>query len=458
MAFKDTGLNVKINSFLDKANHGNALGLTEKLDLQELLIEPDPPNYAVREELTNQRMRLIAWLGITRRTSDGGEAGKIDNLMVLINSFILLFCIAALAPVMFIYRTKTWIIPVLLICPIIHLIACRLARNPGVEISRIKSMHLFAAVFSIVPLACLAYYLNDCFDFSGNRSILWGAVGGLWIVYTILVAALIRTESGFYWSLFIVGIGANYLMIRLRMDFVGAVSMNLLIGTLMLFLAGMSRKDGLAMPAGRLSMVAAFFVGLAFGMLAYFLVHFGRYGAHARFIVALPLYAVALAFLPSVIKAEAARLAGDKWKKGCLTLLAVTWLYFGLALLFGWIVGEYFSVNSLRALVYARVFLGAALAVVLAWSLWFLYEQFVADKDFDINVFSSAALLLILCLVTGFVLLIRNVGYVAALLLAIAVFALNLKLWARHSYGRKPAAAIAQQKESADPGEPESDA
>lgn len=457
MAFKDTGLNVKINSFLDKACRGDALGLTEKLDLQELLIEPDPPNHAVREELANQKKRLIAWLGITRRTSDGGEAGKIDNLLVLINSFILLFCIAALAPVMVIYRTKTWIIPVLLICPIIHLVACRLGRNPGVEIARIKSMHLFAAVFSIVPLACLAYYLNDYFHFSGNRSLLWGTVGGLWVVYTILVAALIRTESGFYWSLFIVGVGANYLMIRLRMDFVGTVTMNLLIGTLTQFLAGMSRKDGLPMSAGRLSVVTAFFVGLAFGVLAYFLMHFGRHGAHARFIVALPLYVVALAFLLGVIKSEAARLSGDRLKTCCLALLVATWLYFGLALLFGWVVSEYYGANSLRALVHARVFLGVALAVILAWSLWFLYEQFTADKDFDINVFSFAALLLILCLATGFGLLIRNAGYVVALLLAVAVFALNLKLWASRSFGRA-AATVVTQEESADAGEPESDA
>lgn len=162
---KDLDHELKIGSFLYKACHKGLVGLGEKNDLLSLLKEREPPNPVVRQELSRQKARFTAWLGMVRQTSQEGAAGKIDNLLVTINSFIAIFFVAALVPVFYIYREVTWIIPVLLACPLIHIAAWRLSRNPDVDRVFVKSMHLFAAVASGIPLLCLTAYAHKILAF-----------------------------------------------------------------------------------------------------------------------------------------------------------------------------------------------------------------------------------------------------------------------------------------------------
>lgn len=427
MAFTDTILNGKIRTFLDKSHLHNLLGSLEKIELHELLAERDPRDNTVWIELGRQKARLIAWLGITKRTSQGGEVGKIDNLLVAINGFVLLFCLAALVPVFFLSWDRSWIIPVVLLCPFIHFLAHRLSRSPDINQARIKNMHLFAAMISIVPLACLATYLMPYIGAPVRKEVALGCVACLWVAHTLVVSLLVRTENAFYCSLFLVGFVANAAIFFGLENFSGTVCLNLLLGTVLLWIAGGARAGKYSLPAGRMCVIAGIFVCLAFAVLLLFLVTLPRM-ARGGYNVGLPMYALSLAFLPAVLGAEAARLSDNRLKDWFLALLPLTWLYFGLALLFGGAFGwrELRMGNLFPVLPYIL------LCVVLVWSLWFLYEQFMAENDFDTNIFSFAAMAFVICMATGYCLLAFQVGYAAALALAVLVFTGVFRLRGRY--------------------------
>ena len=429
MAFTDKELNKKIDSFLTRACAGGVLGISKKIDLQTLLEERDPDDgNAVRETLKQQKKRLVAWLGITRKTTAEGAAGSIDNLLVLINSFVLLFVIIALVPVLFIYRDKTWIIPVALFCPIVHFFAFRLARNPEVSPSRTKNMHLFSAVVSIVPLLCLADFVAGIVRQAGFGHYLMAAAGALWIVHLLLVAVLIRTEGGFYWSLFLSDIVVSVGLLRIGRDFAGAVCLQLLLAMFLYSLAGWARSGKSAMSPARLHECAGVFLGLGFISLGILLIS-GTPLVKSYFVTGLVLYAAALAFLPLAIQSEDARLSSKLVRNGWKAMLAVTWLFFGLALL----ARGAFGVQGLQVIggEVPRAPLYVFLIVMLAWSLLLLYEQFLATSEFDTNIFTIASLVLLGCLVAGYGVLALKVAHLLALLLAVGVFVVTMRL---HGY------------------------
>ena len=429
MAFlKDLDRELKIGSFLYKACHKGLVGLGEKNDLLSLLKEREPSNPAVRQELSRQKNRFTAWLGMVRQTSQEGAAGKIDNLLVTINSFIAIFFVAALVPVFYIYRDVTWIIPVLAACPLIHFAAWRLSGNPDVDRAFVKDMHLFAAVVSAVPMFFLALYASGYLECFQRGPVLAGTVACLWAAYTIVTALLIRTEKSFYFALFVGGFTANAALLGGRNDVAGTVSLNLLVAALLSCLAKKAAEGAYAMSAGRLRRTAGFFLVLALAFVFVLFSPGGRYGERSGLGVAIPLYAAALALLPLVLKIEAGRLAENGLKRCSLALFTATWLYIGCAL-FGEAafgvrdLGHDFSVDT-----FAHVFLYLLLGIALTWNIWLLYEQLAAKKGFNTSIFSFAALMLVVCLTTGYFVLALKIGYVAALCLAVAVFIVMVKL------------------------------
>lgn len=261
-----------------------------------------------------------------------------------------------------------------------------------------------------------------------NEVIVAGSVAGLWAAYIIVTALLIRTEAGFYWALFVGSFIAHAALIEGRRDLAGVICLDLLIATLLIWLAGKARAGVYAMSAGRLHRTAAFFLGVALAFVFALLAPMARYTGQSGLGLAIALYVIALALLPIVLKIEAGRLAENNLKRCGLALFTVTWLYFGLALFceaaFG--VGDvepYFEFDT-----FAHVFLYLLLGITLAWSVWLLYEQFMTEKGFSSSIFSFATLVLVVCLAVGYFVLALQIGYVAALCLAVAVFAGTLKL------------------------------
>lgn len=430
MAFTNNDLNSKIRAFLGKARLDEIVGVPEKDGLLALLSERDQSSSSnvVGTELSRLATRLSTWLGMTKKTTEGGEAGKIDNLLVLINSFVVIFCVAAIVPVLYIYRARTWIIPVLLICPCIHLIARRLSRNPDMPESRVKNMHLFAAMISIIPLMCLASYSIPYVGVFSQKEIFSGVIVALWVSYTVVVSMVIRTESGFYCSLYLVCLAVNAALFGGREDFPGTAMANLLIGAILICLAGRSRAGKNSLSAGRLYATAVFFIGLALVINTVLLL---PKKGHSD--LAPPLYGAALLLLPIVLKTESARLATDTRKNWCIALLVITWFYFGLTQLIKGTFGIRGLVSDawwMEVLIQASLY--CSLCIVCAWSLWFLHEQFVALKDFDVDIFSFAAMVLIGCLAIGYYVLNVKIGHVAGLGMAIAVYLTVAKMRKQH--------------------------
>lgn len=409
--------------------------MMQKIDLETLLAEKDAPDHSVRRELTWLKTQLITWLGITRQTIAGGAAGKIDNLLYAINGFIVFFCIAALLPVLYIYREQTWVIPFVLICPAIHFIAWRFSRSGDVSPARIKNMHLFAAVISIVPLGYIALYAAPYLGFAArDKAFLWGvpAAAGVWVVYTVVVSCLIRTENGLYCSLFVVGLVANAGLIAGRRDLAGSSCLNLMIAGGLLCLAGKARGGRYSISADRLHVTAGFFLTAAFVLLACLLMNQDYLRGVGEFEMAAVFYVVALALLPAVLKSEAVRLAGDRLKNCRVVLLAGTWLYFGFALLLRWGSAPHAMYGFLdEGIIYLPLY--GLVLIALLWSFWMLHEQLVAKNGFDLNIFVYAAFILIVCLVATYFILALHFGYVAALGVAVLVLAVNARMWMRRA-------------------------
>ncbi len=427
MAFTDRELNKRIDAFLSRASAYGTLGTSKKDDLLELLKEPDPGDWdAVRETLQQQKKRFASWLGITKKTAVKGTAGSIDNLLVLINSFILLFVILALLPVFYIYRETTWIIPVVLFCPLVHFLAFRLARNPEVSPSRTKNMHLFAAVVSIVPLFCLAVFVAGMVRQNGLQPYLAGAAGILWIVHLLLVALLIRTENGFYCALILSAIAVSFGLLATRHGFAGVSCLHLLLAMFLYCLAGRAGNGKIGISPIRAHAVAGVFLTGAFVGLCSSLVVTDSLPGKGYFVATLVLYAAALVFLPAAIQGEADRLSNAWLKNGWRALLASTWLFFGLALL----ARGSFGVPGLAVRGGEPLYLPLSVCLImgLAWSLLLLYEQFLATNDFDLTVFGVFSFFLIVCLTGGYGILAFKVAHFPALLLAAGVFAATLRL------------------------------
>lgn len=433
MTFNDKACNDSIDKFLNLANSRDVLSLEERLSVLGLLSEPEPPDTAIWKEISSQKKKFVSWLGVHRRTVGEGEAGKIDTLLMAINGFVVLFSIAALLPVFVIYWNKTWIIPVLLLCPGIHFLAHRLAGNPDVDRATVKNLHLFAAIFSIVPLACLASYVAPYLGQALRARELAGMAAAAWAVYTVVVSLLTRTERAFYWSLFIVGGVLNLALFWGLRDYPGQVCLNICIGTLLLVLAGKSRSGKPAMSPGRLYMTAVVFMGLAFLFLLLIILTDGLRINPDVVGFAPYLYVPAVAMLPVVMKFETLRLGGDKLKNVYFAMLGVTWLYFGAVLLIFGTSGILRVSHAARVMLASRLSPILMLLLLFAWSLWFLYEQFMAEKEFDVNLFNAASFLMLACLIAGYFLLATRVGFVAALILAIACYVVVQKLRDRHA-------------------------
>lgn len=427
MAFDRKILNMKITGFLNTAGMKGRISSKENIAMQILLAEKDPPDHTVSEELTRQKKRFIAWLGVTKQTTGAGEAGKIDNLLVLINAFMVLFCVVAVVPVFFMYISKTWIIPVALLCPAIHIVAWRLARNPEVERSRIKSMHLTAAMISIVPLACVATYTANFLGNINGEHVLAAIMAG-WAAYTVVVSLLVRTETGFYASLILAGLVLNICLgVGIR-DYAGSASLNLCAATALLWFASRRGSENSEVSPGAIYWMGGLYLAFCFIFMAIFLMLLWSAEPQPTSYAALPLWAAALALLPFVIRNEAVRVAGDRLRSRLLFLLPVTWLFVGAAQFLAGAFGVEVLASSITAAALPNACLFTLLALVFVWSLWLFYRELMAENGFDANIFEIAGFFLVVDLVIVYFVLAARIGYSASLCLAVAVFVAVQKL------------------------------
>lgn len=431
MSLSDDLRTTKVREFLDRAAETDDITMEEKVGLQMLLEEPEPKGASAVAELFGQCKGLFARLGVTRRTATGGEAGKIDNLLVLVHAFAVLFCVAALTPCFFIYLDGTWFLPFLLFCPAVHFIAFRLARNPAIDPELPRGLHLFAALASIVPAFCLVVYLAPYIGSVADRPVLLAAPVAAWVAYMIVAAALLRTENAFLYTLFFIALLGNLAFFLYR-DIAGNAALNLLFATHLCYLAARARDGGWAFDPRRLGLWAGVFLGLAFAAL-FAVPRFIAGGTLPSPVIAAIPYAAALILLPPLMRREAAGLDRKSLKISAMLLYPITWLHFGVVLWLGWALGgRGIAGDGVASDAAADVALAITFALAVAWTLWVVYRHFRAGNDFDDTVFGAAGLLLCAELFAAYVFLAAYVGYTAALALAVGVFVVTRKAMRWH--------------------------
>lgn len=384
--------------------------------LQKQLNAPEPYRKTLAGIHRDIWMETRARFGLAagREEDKGGMLGKLDSLLIASHGFAVLFTVAALAPVLFIYRQYTWILPFVLINPLWHLYASRvLAKRLG-DAGRAEASHVKAALFAVVPLAFLYGYCVKVLAVD----LPWFAIPFAWLVYSMVLAAAVRSPTAWtplVWSgaiamnAFVVNCGWQPTC-QILMAGNAAVALALLLTSQIA-----ERRDGMESP-WRWRGTAGFFMvaALALACAAWTRRGNGAWadgmpGVSMGLFLTLPLFVAAFAFEAASPK------AGRSHRIANLAALYALLFYVHYAPGRG---SDQFST------VWSKIFVIWVYLLVLSWSLEIMRRQIADPREYHDELFEVGMIGIALCYVAAVVALVVLRWWFVGLPLSIWVLAL----------------------------------
>lgn len=413
----------KINDFLDGLVKEGSLDLGAQVAMRGILRRIEPFRKTLSEIHRSLWRSLPARLGLKRGGAGAGQevAAKLDNLLVALHGFAIIFTAAAVIPAGIIYRRYSWIVPFLLICPLWHLYASRVLNRRLGDGNRADRSHVAAGMFAIVPLALSYAYFRATLGIAFTPF----AIPAAWMLYTLVLALRLRTREAVDLAIWMGGIFMNALLLQAAPSPVSRVlsAGNALVALAMLCPPYPFRRetpdDDLAerrVRAGSFAVLSVIFAAVAWFDRDTAAVTGGALsGSTIACLLALP-------FFPFVLRRDAVRVADDFRRRHYLLNLAATgafFLFVQLSLDYAGIkrTGRFLSAGRIDYL-----FLGWTYLLALSWSLWLFLGQARDIRSHHETILELGAIGLTLCFISLIITLFALGWWPASLAAGLGVF------------------------------------
>lgn len=320
------------------------------------------------------------------RSKEPGVVAKLSSLLVVLRSFAFLFTICTLIPSLVWYWRYTWIVPVLLILPLLHLYASRVLAGRLGDREKADAAHATAGAIALLFLALTYTYLRWVVGLEFTPM----SIPGAWLLYACVLLLVLRARAGFglvVWSA-AVFVNAYILSQGLRVEMQALMTANAAFALFLLFLPRLAAGREATVDMAAFRHKAGFFllvslVQAAIALLRPALKLRMEDGLSGPFLAAL----LCLPFAADAARREFA--AGQKTPYLGNLAASCVFILFANHRLDARGARFHFYNNRLEAA--DLVLLGWMFALLLSWSLWIFLVQRADVRNFNDAAFRAGA-------------------------------------------------------------------